>query len=217
MARKPLLPGDRTPQQRISERNTLYKEWGITNEEVLAVPQISHLIKKLDGREHRALELLRGSPQPEARNFCAAWDSTPYHHQHIPFEAFAVKAKVDTIRLMGIIVEESIRQGGQLSMLLAATSHPKVVERTIDYAMLPDGEKDREMLHRAMRFVPTPKGATTNIQIVQNQSLPSGGKDELPSMDADIRALSDRFNERVLAAAPTEAVIEAETEEDEEE
>jgi hypothetical protein len=50
-----------------------------------------------------------------------------------------------------------------IARIVAAISHPKIVDATIEAAQRPQGFMDRQMLHQHAGFLPLPKGQTINI------------------------------------------------------
>ena len=52
------------------------------------------------------------------------------------------------------------RSSANMVKLIALSNHPNLVRRRVEYAMLPEGVKDRDAIDKALRFLPTPKGTT---------------------------------------------------------
>ena len=117
-----------------------------------------------------AINSLRFSADPVADKFFLVYDKIPVGDRDqiadVVLEAVCVKAnfKLNEINeLLGAMVRSFQSIQVQKSAMLAMSNHPSIVQHTIDYAKLPRGERDRRMLHEAVRFVPTPIGSTVNV------------------------------------------------------
>lgn len=112
----------------------------------------------LGGRDE-VISTMRYSRHPAILQFLGVWDQTPERdRQQIPFEAIALKARIDIAELIGayLLTFRTLQQ--QKSALLAMSAHPEVVEKTIEFAHLENGMWDRRMVHDAVGFLPSPRG-----------------------------------------------------------
>jgi len=166
---------------------------GVKPADLAATPRIEHLFKGLGGQE-AVLEYLAGSEEPEARKICELRARLNVRQAAaVPFEAYCVAAGIPTKRMFGIVAQEVSEQAEKATALLAKAMHPEVVQATINYALMPHGDKDRKMMHLHAGFVPTPKSSMTvfgNVdarQQTQNVAV-------LPPVEDNVRRLSDRFN-----------------------
>jgi hypothetical protein len=99
-----------------------------------------------------------------------------------------------------------------VAQIIAAVSHPAVVEKTIDCALTDKGFADRVVLHKAMGFLPMPKGSQTAISVTQNAQASARVEPIVaaPRPEETIRRLVNAFNEkRCLSAMPRTAMPEA--------
>jgi len=176
----------RVRKTRAQFRDQAYERLGVTPEKVAAVPQISHLLRKLDGGKSAAINLLRGSENPDARRFLEVYQDAPMTSRALlSIEAFCIAANVPTYRLMGIVVEEAIRQGTLCSALIAASYLPRVVKKAAEMALTDAGVGDRKMLLQATGFLPVPNGTTTIVSVPR--AAGRGGSSPLPPMEAEER------------------------------
>jgi hypothetical protein len=115
----------------------------------------------------------------------------------IPIEAYCLKAGVSPLRILEIITATCVRMGVSASTLIASLVHPRIVEKTADMALTDKGHKDRETMHKATGFVPTPKGSQTNINVTQTAQANAQQVEVVaaPSPEKTIQQLVDRFNE----------------------
>lgn len=118
---------------------------------------------------------MRFSQEPSIAAFLKVYDKTPaFDREQLPFEAIALKARSNFTELLGAIILSFRSVQAQKSAVLAMEAHPRVVEATSKFAQQERGFQDRRMLHEAVGFVPTPKGASINFNF---------GQDEKPAPD----------------------------------
>lgn len=175
-------------------------------------------IKKPVDWLEKVIEYLRGSDAKEARAWLDKFSGIPDADRRlVPFEAYCVAVGVGTKRMWEVIQGAIFEQAAMESAVLAAASHPGVVRATVDFAKLPSGSKERQMLHLHSGFLPVPKN-TVNIIKEQNniQDNRQTANVTLAPVDDTIRRVTDRFNEihaTSQKALPAPVVVEAESEE----
>lgn len=153
---------------------------------------------------------LAASDDPDIVKLLAARRSVPPSTARLlPIEAFCAASGVSPLRVIEVLVAAVVRQGAQASTIIAAVSHPRVVQKTVEMALTDDGTEDRATLHKAVNFLPTPKGNTTIINNTPMANASARAESHAqaaavaPPPEQTIRRLSDRFNEARLHAAPT--------------
>ena len=127
------------------------------------------------------------------------------HQKHLPVEAFCLAAGVAPHRILELLTATAVRLGAQASTLVAAVNHARVVQKTVEMALTDEGTEDRATLHKATGFLPTPKGAQTNITIAQNATAQANAQAAAvpaPPPEATIRRMVNRFNDRTVPALP---------------
>lgn len=168
--------------------------------DVAAVPRITSLVAKLRGGQSAAIAYLRSSESAIARAFLAHYDNLllpDWVHSALPIEAFCVAAHVSPTLLWKEIVAQYRTVNAELASIAVSESHPDLVDRMIEWAKGPDGDKDRLHLLRHMAFLPQPKGAQVSATFnVSANSAATAQAAALPAPPAEdtIRRLSDRFN-----------------------
>lgn len=130
-----------------------------------------------DGGLRSVLDAMRFSAQDEViAAFLKKYDSIPTgDRESLPWEAVALAAKLDLHRLTGAILFALQAASVNIVKVIALSSHPAVMQATVDFAKLPSGEKDRTMVHQGLGFLPSPKGPTFIGKAVFG---PSGGKEK---------------------------------------
>lgn len=193
-------------------RARAYAILGIAPNSVIAYPKITPVLKKIPGGLDYAIECLRSSDSPDARQFLSIYDDIRMPkmcRETLPLEAFAIASGLSASRVMGAIVSAAHVAGAQLGTLIAALNHPRIVEASVAAGMMPDGEKDREMQLKHMEFLPQPRGAQVNVRTTVNataQSTSAAASALAPPPEDTIRRLTDSFNAwrpDALAAPPT--------------
>jgi hypothetical protein len=172
----------------------------ITPEQASGVPQITHILKK-SKVFGELIDFLRGSADPIAKAYLKRYDSLPARMQKLaPVEAICVAEGIDTTKFFGIIAESVLTQTRFTSQLMAAAAQPSVVEATITSALQADGDKDRKMLHQHDGFLPVPKTQFVNMPgaRIDNRVTTENKTIIIPSIESDVKAMSDRFNQRYL-------------------
>jgi hypothetical protein len=182
-----------------------------TEAEVRLQPQITPTLRMIakilrkSGRPSDPMYYLSASDDPMAIVIRKLYYSMPTAlARSVPLEAFCLAARVSPLRVVEIITAIAVRLSVQSSAIIAAVTHPQVVEKTVDMALTDDGEADRATLHRATGFLPTPKGAQTNITVTQNAHAAAAAAPILvpahaPPPEATIQRLTNRFNDEQRA------------------
>lgn len=220
----------------LSRLRNSFLRLGLTAESVLAVPQITPLIARLNWRpvprtekeiaaaldtpeltgRDLAISLLRSSDSEDARKFFAVYDSPTLRasdRRNLPLEALALAAGVPTPRLLAVIVEAATREGTDQSRMIVGLNAPAVMRETVSRALDPDNKDSNKyvaMFHKMSGAMPTPKGSTTIITTTanaQSASQSSAQAVSAPPPEQTIRRLVDRFNDRTLPAASTAPVL----------
>lgn len=201
-------------------RAALLAKLGTSEESLRQSPRITPELRRIA----RALEsassnaprdpyyYLAASDAPEARAILTQREKlSPPHRKLIPIEAFCLAASISPLRILEIITATAVRLGAQASTIIAAVSHPRVVEKTVEMALTDGGESDRTTLHKATGFLPTPKGSQTVVHIAANASANAAAAApvvvQAPPPEHTIKTLVDRFNER-RASLPAPTILE---------
>jgi hypothetical protein len=151
--------------KRLSQRDQTadaLKRLKISPEQVAKVPQITPIFKKAEGGLKGVLDAMRFCREDETiAQFLRKYDSiSGVDRERLPWEAIAIKAKIDIQQLTGAIMFALQASSANIVRMLAWSAHPAVMQKTIDYAKLPSGEKDRSMLHTGLGWLPSAKGPT---------------------------------------------------------
>jgi hypothetical protein len=125
-------------------------------------PQISPLFEKAEGGLKTVLNAMRFYAGDETiAAFLKKYDSIPAgDRERLPWEAIALSAKVDLQRLTGAILFAMQSASVNTVKVIALSSHPLIMQKTIEFAQMPGGVKDRNTMHQALGFLPSPKGPT---------------------------------------------------------
>lgn len=110
------------------------------------------------------LDAMRFSADPTIVRFLQVYDKGSENDRAcIPWEAWAIKAKLNILELLGSILIAMRQQSVNIIKVLAITGHPDTVRARIASAKTAKGVRDRDSLDISLGFLPSPKGPTTFI------------------------------------------------------
>lgn len=138
------------------------KRLKVSRQALEKAPPITPLFKDAEGGPTAVLGAMRFAVQDNAiAAFLKQYDAIPAgDRERLPWEAIAIKAGVDLRLLAGAILFAMREMSVNMVKVIAFSQHPKVMQKTIDYALMPSGDKDRMLVHRGLGFLPDPKGPT---------------------------------------------------------
>jgi hypothetical protein len=148
------------------KRQLAYRRLGINPKDVQCGPflatQLRRIARSVRGVDTddpptatvRPLEYLRSSEDPSARKVLKVYDSVPESYRRLlRVEDFCHAAGVSPWQVLEIIVVVVVRQRAQVSAMVASLMQPRVVQKTIERALLDDGTSERRMFLRATGFL----------------------------------------------------------------
>jgi hypothetical protein len=126
------------------------------------MPPIGPLFEKAEGGLKAVLNAMRFSTEDESiAAFLKKYDSLPAgDRERLPWEAIAFAAQVDPHCLTGAIIFALQAVSVNTVKIIALSSHPMVLQKSIEFAQMAGGVKDRNAFHQGMGFLPSPKGPT---------------------------------------------------------
>ena len=148
------------------KRSLAYRRLGINPNEVLYFPflatQLRRIARTIRGvrvnhppvAPVRPLEYLGFSEDPEARKVLKAYHSVPQSYRRLlrP-EDFCHAAGVSPRRVLEIIAVIAVSHVGDVSAIIGAMLHARVIAKTVERALQHDGIRERRMLHRAVGYI----------------------------------------------------------------
>lgn len=130
------------------------------------------------------IQALRFSPEGVAIEFLRAYDATPSCDlKQIPLEAIALKAQCNFTELLGAMMFSFRNVQAQRSAAIAMEAHPGIVAASAKFATKAKNVQDRKMLHEAVGFLPTPKGASINLNFPGKEKGDDEGEAVTPEFD----------------------------------
>ena len=177
-ASKPSSKLLKVPKKSVDRKNDalarFVRSTGITEKQIEQTPHISDILKSSMGSVTAAIDMLRFSNETCAIELLTTYDSLPSgDRDRLPIEAICVKAKVSPAAVLGAALMACRTVRGQQSALIAMNRHPEVLQKTIEVALTPGGDRDRKMIHEATGFLPTPKGGSINVNLLNG--IPQSG------------------------------------------
>lgn len=208
------------------------RKFSVTNEQIADSPQITPLLKRNGIRPKRFIEALRCDTEKESLAFVQFWDSLDEQQQKdISLEVAAFAAETTPRRIWELYRGAMLVQGKESVEVMLAESLAPIMRKTIrrarygksviDYdrkKVFIDDDKSQEIILKAARVLPTPKGSTTVINMPRGLSEHS--EDESETSGGDLESADDFLMRAGKAmhgkALPAPVVIDAEVEEEEE-
>jgi hypothetical protein len=150
-------------------------------------PKIEEKLRKVIGGRLRAIETLKFSPHPDAKKLLEFCQRIKFaNREKVPFEAMCLAAGVDVVTIWGALILAARDVSRAESALITMMEHPEVVQATVDFAKKSEfASKDREMVHKAVGWLPTPKGSNINVNVFDphKEAEEDGGEDGAPDLD----------------------------------
>lgn len=119
--------------------------------------------------------------------FVDAWDLlSPSDQEKVPLEQICAAVGISAAEFVGELARGAYRWNMDVSTLIAMVSQPAIIDKMTEFAMEPDGHKDREMLLKSSGFLPLPKGARTTIHVSAQAAAVAATENGLPSFEDDV-------------------------------
>lgn len=145
----------------LTRKNSPLTRLGVSLDEYLAAPKISHILREIQGGKSKALKAMRFADSELIRTFLEKYDSiSPRDREKLSLEAIALAAKVNVRHLWGEIMLAMREHSVNSVKVIAIASHPEVIQKRVEFAMTPAGVRDRDALDIMLGALPSPKGPT---------------------------------------------------------
>lgn len=134
----------------------------VTPEQLERAPQMTKLLNScVEGGLKEVLVALRSSGDSLVHAFLKEYDrASEIDHRVLPWEAYAIAAKIDISPLLGAIMI-AIQQWSHIQVALVLTSaHSSIASKRVKFAKERAGYKDRRDIDTALKLLPSPKGPT---------------------------------------------------------
>jgi hypothetical protein len=120
---------------------------------------LSFYANRITGGVGFMMHMARLSEDPKIRGLADRWDLlTESEKKVVPVEQLCYEGDVKQDVFFADFTKTAFRANMDLSKLIAAISHPDVVQASVDAAKTPDGKADRAMLFRHSGFLPEKTG-----------------------------------------------------------
>lgn len=218
---------------RLSKTAEARKRLGVDPEVRSEIPDLTAKVKAGAGSIAKAVEALSQDDSPDARAFIEVYGSVSRSDRdRLTIEDFVAASGLSARRFIEVLTGALMQQCQDVTRMMVAVATPKVLAATIKAAtdQVPitafsvllganqvvgytNGDtKAMEMWHKGTGFLPTPKGATTNINLQQLNQTASGGSDdddglELESMDDFLMGMQDIVRPHALPAPVIDCVM----------
>lgn len=169
----------------------------ISPEDLAALPVISDTLQRAfspnrpnEFPRKEVINFIACSPDADAQAFLETYRELPkLDRDRVPIEAICLKAQVNPLKLLGVIVASANAMKKQESALKTILAHPEIVDATVNAAKNTlFGAQDRRMIHTAVGWLPTKQGSSIAVNI--DNRAASKGED---SDDADEASFDEAF------------------------
>ena len=125
------------------------------------------------------------SNDPTLAQFLEAWDGLEAQAQQDPSQADALcrRLRLSPLEVLRAVVQAAVEFCTLTSGLMACLALPEMVEKTIQFASMQKGFRDRELLYRTTGMVDTPGGISIVNQVAaraQAKNIQAGGQMFVP-------------------------------------
>ena len=183
---------------------------------VLPFSSTLSFVFRTSGGKATAIEAARLVPPssllfPKFERFLYAWDqASPSDQERLNLEDLCSASDIPPDAFLSEVVPVLWRRNQDIGKIVAAVSHPAVIQATVDNAVNGGtfGSRDREMLHQNSGFLPTKGGFSVNIDnsqktlVAGQASVSDVGGLGLPAFEDDVQqfntALRDGADTRLL-------------------
>jgi hypothetical protein len=140
------------------------------------------------------MEFARLCEDERIRALVHRWDTVSHYDQRrISLEELCQACGIPAYEFLGAVASSAFRYCYDVSSLIAAVAHPKVVEASIKRALRAEGVEDRRMQLVHSGFLPTPRGAqiSINAQARAYGAAPIGDEFNVPDFAKDAQQALD--------------------------
>ena len=132
---------------------------GVDPDKIAGLPPINKLLKEQSKSGiSGAIEAMRMSDGEISQQFLEVYDDIPERDREcLTLEIIAVAAKVDPRALLGEILLAAREYSVTKYKIRALEAHPEILEKRIEYAMLPGGYRDRDAMDTILGALPRSK------------------------------------------------------------
>ena len=191
-------------------REDALKRLGLTSEQVKGLPQLKPIFSQAVGGINAVLESLRGSDDEGAQKFISRYDDlSADDKRRLRLEEISLGAGVPPRELVGIVASCLLENSQSLGRIIAATSAPRVIKKTVKRAMddsNPDALDYTKAVLQGVGFLPTAKAGTSiyvnNQAAIQNQVTMEQEEQESVLSEDWLKKLHEDFEGRKLLDEP---------------
>jgi hypothetical protein len=124
---------------------------------------LAYAASRLPGGKWTFIDFARLCQDECVKALVYRWDTLSHYDQRrTSLEALCEAVGVEPAKLLGEVVTAAYGYNQDVSNLVAAVMHPKVVQASIDRALEPDGIEDRRFQFQHSGFLPSPRGPAVN-------------------------------------------------------
>jgi hypothetical protein len=168
---------------------------------------LAYAASRLPGGKHTLMEYAHLCEDEPIKALVCHWDSlSGYDQRRTSLENLCEVCGVEPHELVGAVAAAAFRWNADISTLIAAVAHPKVMEACVDRAVQANGFRDREMFFKASGLLPTPAASSIRIfNTAATGTTTTGADSGLPSFEEHVLTFSEIIRNAVEEPSPPKA------------
>ncbi len=148
---------------------------------------LAYAASRIPGGKYTFLEYARMCEENRIKALVHRWDNlSDSDRRRVSLEELCEACGVQPCELVGAVAAAAFKFNADVSTLIAAIAHPKVVEASIDRALEAEGIDDRRMLFAHAGFIPSPRGPTVNVLNMARAGVRGRLDPNLPTFEEDM-------------------------------
>lgn len=150
------------PLVKLDRSKDALKRLGVDEEQLARSEKFTPTLRKARGGLKAVLNAMRFCAHDGTlAAFLEKYDAVPIgDRDKLSWEAIALAAELNLQQVYGAIMFAIQNSSVNTVKIMAWSAHPSVMKKTIKYAEMASGERDRTTIHQALGFLPSPKGPT---------------------------------------------------------
>ena len=165
---------------------------------------LAYAASRLPGGKRTFMEYARLCEGEPIKALVCHWDRmSGYDQRRTSLEDLCEVCGVEPHELVGAVAAAAFRWNADISTLIAAVAHPKVMEACVDRALQANGFRDREMFFKASGLLSTP--AASSIRIFNTAAArltTTGAETGLPAFEDSTNTFSEIIRNAVEKPDP---------------
>jgi hypothetical protein len=151
------------------------------------MPPITEILDEIKVSKSDLIRAMRFSEDELIDKFLYTYDSLPLRDRDsVPLEALILKSGINPVHFLGSIHMAMREASIGRTKMIAMANLPDIMEKTVEFAQIAGGYRDREHLYTMTGILPTSKGVSIFQKFMNVSPTSDNGKDQVPIQDAEV-------------------------------